>query len=77
MFVNLEKALDGIPIAAIMWALRGQCIPEQFVRAVMQLYVGSTTRVAAGGGISEELLLSVGVHQGSTLSPLLFNLVME
>ena len=31
----------------------------------------------AAGGLSEELGLSVGVHQGSPLSPLLFNMVIE
>ena len=77
VFVDLEKAFDRIPRTAITWALRRQGIPEQLVRAIIQLYVGSTTRVLAAGGLSEELGLSVGVHQGSTLSPLLFNLVME
>ena len=43
----------------------------------MQLYVGSSTRVLAAGGLSDELRIGVGVHQGSVLSPLLFNLVLE
>ena len=77
VFVDLEKAFDRIPRAAVTWALRRQGVPEQLVKAIMLLHVGSTTRVLAAGGLSEELGLSVGVHQGSTLSPLLFNLVME
>ena len=63
--------------AAIIWALRRQGIPKQLVSAVIQLYVGSNTRVVAACGLSEELGLSVEVHQGSPLSSLLFNMVME
>ena len=77
IFVDLEKAFDRIPRASITWALRRQGVPEILVRSVMQLYVGSTTKVLAAGGLSDVLGLSVGVHQGSALSPLLFNIVME
>ena len=43
----------------------------------MQLYVGSSRRVLPAGGFSEKLGPTVGVHQGSPLSPLQFNLTME
>ena len=77
IFVDLEKAFDRVPRSAIQWALRRQGVPELLVKAVMQLYVGSSTRVLAAGGLSDMLEIGVGVHQGSVLSPLLFNLVLE
>ena len=77
VFVDLEKAFDRVPRKAIEWALRRQKIPERLVKIVMCLYVGSKSRVCAAGGTSELFDINVGVHQGSTLSPLLFVLVLE
>ena len=77
IFVDLEKAFDRVPHRAIQWALRRQRVPERLVRQVMALYVGSRSCVAAAGGVSNSFEVTVGVHQGSALSPLLFNLVME
>ena len=52
-------------------------MPEKLVRLVMALYRDARSSVAAAGGTSHPFEISVGVHQGSALSPLLFNLVME
>ena len=52
-------------------------MPEKLVRLVMALYSGARSSVVAAGGPSAPFEISVGVHQGSALSPLLFNLVME
>ena len=63
LFVDLEKAFDRIPRAAIMWALSRQGIPELLVKLIMQLYEGSTTRVLAAGGLLDEMELSIrGLH---------------
>ena len=47
------------------------------VNLVMALYQNARSRVKTTAGVSEELDISVGVHQGSVLSPLLFVTVME
>ena len=44
---------------------------------VKSMYLGATTAVAFSGGESVEFEVKVGVHQGSVLSPLLFNIVLE
>ena len=77
IFVDLENAFDRVPRAAIRWALRRQLVPERLVELVMELYTGSKSRVTAAGCTSSSFEITVGVHQGSALSPLLFNLVME
>ena len=65
IFVNSEKAFNRVPRKAIEWALRRQHIPEALIRLFKCLYTNSKTKE------------SVGVHQGSTLSPLLFVIVVE
>ena len=77
IFVDLEKAFDRVPRNAIEWALRRQLVPEKLVRQVMALYEDARSSVSAAGGTSAPFEISVGVHQGSALSPLLFNLVMD
>jgi len=41
------------------------------------MYEGVKTSVKIDGGVSEEFEVSVGIYQGSVLSPLLFIIVME
>ena len=77
IFVDFKKAFDRVPWAAIRWALRRQLVLERLVELVMELFSGSKCRVTAVGCTSSSFEITVGVHQGSALSPLLFNLVME
>ena len=77
IFVDLEKAFDRVPRWTLGWALRRQMVPENLVRLVLALYDDSKSCVAAAGGLSNPFNVTVGVHQGSALSPLLFNVVME
>ena len=43
----------------------------------MALYSGARSSVVGAGGPSDAFEISVGVHQVSALSPVLFNFVME
>ena len=54
------------------WALREKGLPEVLVQAVMSLCEGLRTKVRGGSGLLEKFGVSVGVHQGSVLSPLIF-----
>jgi Reverse transcriptase (RNA-dependent DNA polymerase) len=76
-FVDLEKAFDRVPREVLWWALRRVGVDEWLVNVVKSMYVGATTAVKLGGGESAEFGVKVGVHQGSVLSPLLFNIVLE
>ena len=64
IFVDLQKAFDRIPRAAIRWALRQQCVPERLVASVLNLYESTTSKVAVAGGLSEDFPIEVGVHEG-------------
>ena len=76
-FVDMEKAFDRVPRRVMEWAMRKKGLPEILVRAVMSLYESAKTRVRVEWGLSEEFPVSVGVHQGSVLSPLLFAMVID
>merc|ERR1712121_423716 len=77
VFVDLEKAFDRVPREVIRWALRRQKVPERLINLIMALFHDTKSRVKTLAGISEDFDIEVGVHQGSSISPLLFIIVME
>ena len=77
VFIDLEKAFDRVPRELIWLALRAHDIPEVYVSMIMDMYDDARTRVRCTAGESEEFTVKVGVHQGSVLSPMLFNIIMS
>ena len=76
-FVDLEKAFDRVPRSVLWWAMRKLGVDEWIVRLVKVMYDGANSRVRVNGCFSESFEVTVSVHQGSVLSPLLFAIVME
>ena len=76
-FVDLEKAFDRVPRKVLWWAMRKLGIDEWIIRTVQAMYCNAQSKVRVGSSYSEPINVSVGVHQGSVLSPLLFIIVME
>uniref|UniRef100_A0A7I4Y4S3 Reverse transcriptase domain-containing protein n=1 Tax=Haemonchus contortus TaxID=6289 RepID=A0A7I4Y4S3_HAECO len=76
-FLDLEKAFDRVPRDVIWYALRQHGVPEELIEWVRILYTSPKSRVQTAAGISTDFPISVGVHQGSALSPLLFVVVMD
>ena len=76
-FVDLEKAFDTVPREMVMATLLWMGVPEAEVRMVEGMYEKTTARVVVGEGASEEFEVTIGLRQGSVLSPLLFIAVLD
>ena len=76
-FVDLEKAFDRVPREVVWWALRSVGVDEWLVSVIKAMYTDTSTMVRSGDQVSQRLGVSVGEHQGSVLSPLLFIIVLE
>ena len=76
-FIDLEKGFDRVPRKVIWWALRKLGVEEWNVQLVQGMYANAQSHVRVGEGNSEEFEVTVGVHQGLVLSPLLFIIVLE
>ncbi|XP_063600667.1 uncharacterized protein LOC134776844 [Penaeus indicus] len=58
-----------------VWGERGA--PEKYVRVIKESYRNVTTKVRSTVGTTGSFQVKVGLHQGSVLSPFLFDIVLD
>jgi len=75
-FVALQIACDRVPREVIRWTMCKLGV-VWLVSAVMFVYMVAWTVLRIVHSNSDNFEVNVGVHQGLTLSPLLFVIVME
>ena len=76
VFVDLEKAYDRVPRELIWWSLRNKRDPETYIKIIQDMYEDCQIQVTTREGNTEYFNVKVGQHQGSTISTLLFIIIM-
>ena len=76
-FIDLEKAYNRVPREELVWCMRKKKVSEKYIRLVLDMYKDAETVVRSTAGTSEPFPVKVGLHQGSVLSPFLFNIIMD
>ena len=77
VFIDLEKAYDRVPRQEVLMCLREQGVPEKYVRLVKDTYEDARTEVKTSIGLTGKITDRVGLHQGSSLSPYLFDSILD
>ena len=77
VFIDLEKAYDRVPREELWECLRLAETSECYIKIIKDIYDGATTTVRSAAGLTEEFKVGVGLHQGSALSPFLFDLIID
>ena len=77
VFIDLEKAYDRVPRQEVWRCMREKGVPEKYVRITQDMYERAEANVKSSVGLTESFPVNVGLHQGSALSPYLFDLVMD
>jgi hypothetical protein len=77
IFIDLEKAYDRVPRDIIWWVLERKGVTRGYIDVVRDMYEGAVTAIRSPAGETSEFPITVGLHQGSALSPYLFALVMD
>ncbi|KAL6561821.1 hypothetical protein OROMI_017422 [Orobanche minor] len=70
-------AYDKIPREVLWWALAKKGVSRKYIDIIKDMYEGASTSVRTNVGRTEEFPITIGVHQGSALSPFLFAIVMD
>ena len=73
----MEKAYDWVPRSEVWNCLRLKGVAEKYIHVIQDMYRDSRTKVKCAAGLTDDFQVTVGLHQGSALSPLLFAIVMD
>jgi hypothetical protein len=76
-FLDLHKAFDSVDRELLKDALFRIGLPHLFVRLIVSMYICVSGIVLVGNRFSRLFNIKLGVKQGSTLSPKLFNIFIN
>jgi hypothetical protein len=77
VFIDLVKAFDTVPREALFTVLKKYGLPDAFVNVVKSLYENFTVKLSVGEAGDVHVPSTIGVLQGSNLSPTLFIIFMQ
>jgi hypothetical protein len=76
-FIDLTKAFDRIQLSDVTQILTNKGIDGRIINLIKEINTNGNTMVRCNGELSKMIKTDIGVRQGDSLSPFLFNIVMD
>ena len=76
-FVDLRKAFDRVRLSDVINILKEKEVPTQLTTTIKYIYTNGRTKIQIGNKTTREIECGGGIRQGDSLSPILFNLIMN
>ena len=74
IFVDLRKAYDSVPRAALWKALAVLGVPPPLINLLSSFHENMSACVRVGNSHTDSITINNGLRQGCTIAPVLFNL---
>ena len=75
-FIDLRKAYDSVPRAALWAALGKLGVPGHTITLIKSFHQGMTARIQLNGDLLDPFTVANGLRQGCCIAPTLFNLYL-
>ena len=76
-FIDLEKAFDRIQLEDVTQLLYDRQVPQNIIKTIENIYQANTIQARINGELTQKIEVNNGIRQGDSLSPLLFNIIMD
>src|SRR5215469_7200857 len=76
-FIDIEKAFDKIRLKHVLNILRDLGVPSGILSLIQDIYTNNYASIKIEGKLEGKIPVIQGIRQGDSLSPLLFNIVMN
>ena len=76
-FVDFEKAFDRVDRLKLWKILEKEGYPQHLISVIRSIYKNTSIIIENGSKRSEQILTNVGLRQGCSLSPTLFNIYIN
>ena len=76
VFIDLETGYDKVSRDVLWWTLMKKGVHIKYINTIKDMYDEVVANVKTCEGITSDFSITIGLHQGSALSPFLFVIVM-
>lgn len=77
IFIHFEKVYDRVPIEILWKTLEKKGIMIAYIQVIQDIYEWVSTSIWTHGGEVDDFPITISLHQGSTLIPCLFTLILD